>query len=145
MAFQVSGGGEEVMSEINVTPLVDVMLVLLVVFLVTAPLLTNTIRVNLPETSKTAAVPVEQKKSVNISIDATNKVYVDRKEVGLPQLEPQLKALHAAYKDVIVHLNADRASPDRTCGSLEAWPKLPGRHDGRLSLSPITRKHDTFE
>jgi|HubBroStandDraft_3_1064219.scaffolds.fasta_scaffold188171_1 biopolymer transport protein ExbD len=109
MAFQVSGGGEEVMSEINVTPLVDVMLVLLVVFLVTAPLLTNTIRVNLPETSKTAATAVEQKKSVNISIDVAGKVYIDRKEVGLPQLEPQLKALHAAYKDVIVHLNADRA------------------------------------
>jgi biopolymer transport protein ExbD len=109
MAFQVSGGGEEVMSEINVTPLVDVMLVLLVVFLVTAPLLTNTIRVNLPETSKTAATAVEQKKSVNLSIDVAGKVYIDRKEVGLPQLEPQLKALHAAYKDVIVHLNADRA------------------------------------
>jgi biopolymer transport protein TolR len=109
MAFQLSGGGEEVMSEINVTPLVDVMLVLLVVFLVTAPLLTNTIRVNLPETSKTAATAVEQKKSVNISIDVGGKVYIDRKEVGLPQLEPRLKALHAAYKDVIVHLNADRA------------------------------------
>jgi biopolymer transport protein ExbD len=109
MAFQVSAGGEEVMSEINVTPLVDVMLVLLVVFLVTAPLLTNTIRVNLPETSKTAATAVEQKKSVNVSIDVAGKVYIDRKEVGLPQLEPQLKALHAAYKDVIVHLNADRA------------------------------------
>ena len=109
MAFQVSGGGEEVMSEINVTPLVDVMLVLLVVFLVTAPLLTNTIRVNLPETSKTAATAVEQKKSVNISIDVAGKVYLDRKPVELPQLEPQLKALHAAYKDVIVHLNADRA------------------------------------
>jgi len=109
MAFQLSGGGEEVMSEINVTPLVDVMLVLLVVFLVTAPLLTNTIRVNLPETSKTAATAVEQKKSVNISIDVAGKVYIDRKEIGLPQLEPQLKALHAAYRDVIVHLNADRA------------------------------------
>jgi biopolymer transport protein ExbD len=109
MAFQVSGGGEEVMSEINVTPLVDVMLVLLVVFLVTAPLLTNTIRVNLPETSKTAATAVEQKKSVNISIDVAGKIYLDRKPVELPQLEPQLKAVHAAYKDVIVHLNADRA------------------------------------
>jgi biopolymer transport protein ExbD len=109
MAFQMSGGGEEVMSEINVTPLVDVMLVLLVVFLVTAPLLTNTIRVNLPETSKTSATAVEQKKSVNISIDVAGKVYIDRQEVGLPQLEPRLKALRASYKDVIVHLNADRA------------------------------------
>jgi biopolymer transport protein ExbD len=109
MAFQASGVGEEVLSEINVTPLVDVMLVLLVVFLVTAPLLTNTIRVNLPETSKTAATTVEQKKSVNISIDVAGKIYIDRKPVDLPQLEPQLKSLHAAYKDVIVHLNADRA------------------------------------
>jgi biopolymer transport protein ExbD len=109
MAFQVQGAGEEVMSEINVTPLVDVMLVLLVVFLVTAPLLTNTIRVNLPETSKTAAVPSEPKKSVNLSIDSGGKVYIDRREVGLTRLEPELQALHASSRDLIVHLNADKA------------------------------------
>ena len=108
MAFNVQGS-EEVLSEINVTPLVDVMLVLLVVFLVTAPLLTNTVRVNLPETSKTAPSAVEQKKSVNISIDAAGKVYIDRREVGLPQLEPELKTLRASFRDLIVHLNADRA------------------------------------
>jgi len=108
MAFNVQGS-EEVLSEINVTPLVDVMLVLLVVFLVTAPLLTNTVRVNLPETSKTAPTAVEQKKSVNISIDAAGKVYIDRREVGLPQLEPELKTLRASFRDLIVHLNADRA------------------------------------
>ena len=108
MAFNVQGS-EEVLSEINVTPLVDVMLVLLVVFLVTAPLLTNTVRVNLPETSKTAPSAVEQKKSVNVSIDAAGKVYIDRREVGLPQLEPELKTLRASFRDLIVHLNADRA------------------------------------
>jgi biopolymer transport protein TolR len=108
MAFNVQGS-EEVLSEINVTPLVDVMLVLLVVFLVTAPLLTNTVRVNLPETSKTAPSAVEQKKSVNLSIDAGGKVYIDRREVGLPQLEPELKTLHASFRDLVVHLNADRA------------------------------------
>jgi biopolymer transport protein ExbD len=109
MAFQVSGGGEEVMSEINVTPLVDVMLVLLVVFLVTAPLLTNTIRVNLPETSKIAATGPDQQKSVNVSIDVGGNVYIDRKSVGLAGLEPALRSLHASYRDLIVHLNADRA------------------------------------
>jgi biopolymer transport protein TolR len=109
MAFQVSGGGEEVMSEINVTPLVDVMLVLLVVFLVTAPLLTNTIRVNLPETSKIAATGPDQKRSVNVSIDVGGNVYIDRKSVGLAGLEPALLSLHASYHDLIVHLNADRA------------------------------------
>jgi biopolymer transport protein ExbD len=109
MGFQVSGGGEEVLSEINVTPLVDVMLVLLVVFLVTAPLLTNTIRVNLPETSKVAASAPEQKKSVNVSIDAAGGVYIDRQPVGLADLEPRLRSLHAAHRDLTVHLNADRA------------------------------------
>ncbi len=108
MAFQVSGGGEEVLSEINVTPLVDVMLVLLVVFLVTAPLLTNTIRVNLPETAKVAAAGPDQKKSVNVSIDAGGNVYIDRQPVGLAGLEPKLATLHAGYHDLIVHLNADR-------------------------------------
>ncbi|HVT08542.1 MAG TPA: biopolymer transporter ExbD [Polyangia bacterium] len=109
MGFQVSGGGEEVLSEINVTPLVDVMLVLLVVFLVTAPLLTNTIRVNLPETSKVAASAPDQKKSVNVSVDAAGNFYLDRQPVPLANLEPQLKSLHATYRDVVVHLNADRA------------------------------------
>jgi biopolymer transport protein TolR len=109
MAFQVSGGGEEVLSEINVTPLVDVMLVLLVVFLVTAPLLTNTIRVNLPETSKVAATGPDEKKSVNVSIDVAGNVYIDRQPVGLAGLEPQLRSLRAAHRDLIVHLNADRA------------------------------------
>jgi biopolymer transport protein TolR len=108
MGFQVSGG-EEVMSEINVTPLVDVMLVLLVVFLVTAPLLTNTIRVNLPETSKIAATGPDQKKSVNVTIDAGGNVYLDRQAVGLAALQPRLAALHAGYNDLIVHLNADKA------------------------------------
>ena len=55
MAINVKDdGGDDVMSEINVTPLVDVMLVLLVVFIVTAPLLTQAIHVNLPKTAETA-------------------------------------------------------------------------------------------
>jgi biopolymer transport protein ExbD len=109
MAIQAQASGEEVMSEINVTPLVDVMLVLLVVFLVTAPLLTNTVRVNLPQTSKTAAASAAPKKSVSVGIDAAGKVYVDRREVGLPRLEPELATLRASDRDLVVHLNADRA------------------------------------
>ena len=108
MAFAVSGETDEVMSEINVTPLVDVMLVLLVVFLVTAPLLANTIRVNLPQTSKTSATNQEKKKSINLTIDATGKVFVDREEIGLARVEPELKSLKASYPELIVHLNADK-------------------------------------
>jgi len=108
MAFAVSGEADEVMSEINVTPLVDVMLVLLVVFLVTAPLLANTIRVNLPQTSKTSATNQEKKKSINLTIDAAGKVFVDREEIGLARVEPELRSLKAAYPELIVHLNADK-------------------------------------
>ena len=66
MAFSTQDS-DEVLSEINVTPLVDVMLVLLVVFIVTAPLLTNAIPINLPKTE--AVAPVEQKDPLVVSID----------------------------------------------------------------------------
>src|SRR4051812_6992993 len=102
MAFS-SSSGDDVMSEINVTPLVDVMLVLVVVFLVTAPLLTNTVRVNLPQTAKTAATTVEQKKSISVSINADAQVFLDKQAVGLDQIEPELKALRGSYPEVAVH------------------------------------------
>lgn len=70
MAFSTQDS-DEVLSEINVTPLVDVMLVLLVVFIVTAPLLTNSIPINLPKTE--AVAPVEQKDPLVVSIDDKGK------------------------------------------------------------------------
>ena len=108
MAFAAQGETDEVMSEINVTPLVDVMLVLLVVFLVTAPLLANTIRVNLPQTAKTSGNNQEPKKSINLSIAAGGKVYIDKREIELVSVESELKGLKAAYPELIVHLNADK-------------------------------------
>jgi biopolymer transport protein ExbD len=108
MAFAAQGETEEVMSEINVTPLVDVMLVLLVVFLVTAPLLANTIRVNLPQTAKTSGNNQDPKKSINLSIAAGGKVYIDKREIELVTVESELRALKAAYPELIVHLNADK-------------------------------------
>jgi biopolymer transport protein ExbD len=107
MAFSAHGESDEVMSEINVTPLVDVMLVLLVVFLVTAPLLTNHIRVHLPQTAKTT-LPDEQKRSVNLSIAPGAKLYLDRKEVSLTEIEPELRTLKELYPTLVVHLNADK-------------------------------------
>jgi biopolymer transport protein TolR len=107
VAIQAQGDAEDVVSEINVTPLVDVMLVLLVVFIVTAPLLSNAVRVHLPQTANTS--PVEPKRSVNVSVDAQGKLYVDRAEVDLVSLETQLTALHRADPDLAVHLNADQA------------------------------------
>jgi biopolymer transport protein TolR len=105
MAISAQSDGDDVVSEINVTPLVDVMMVLLVVFIVTAPLLTNAVKVNLPQTNTTS--PIEQKKSVTVSVDKQGKLYVDRGETSLVQLEDQLTALHRADPDIAVHLSAD--------------------------------------
>ena len=104
MAFSTQDS-DEVMSEINVTPLVDVMLVLLVVFIVTAPLLTNSIPINLPKTESVA--PVEQKDPLVVSIDDKGKVFINKDEVEPSLLEFNLQAAKAKDPEVRVQLQAD--------------------------------------
>lgn len=102
-----SGADDDVMSEINVTPLVDVMLVLLVVFIVTAPLLTQAVHVNLPKTAETA--PPEEKEAVYISVDAKGKVFLDKTEIALEAFESELLTRKAADPEIALNLNADDA------------------------------------
>ncbi len=104
MAFSTQDS-DEVLSEINVTPLVDVMLVLLVVFIVTAPLLTNSIPINLPKTE--AVATVEQKDPLVVSIDADGKVFLGKDEIPPAQLETQLSEALAADSELRVQLQAD--------------------------------------
>lgn len=104
MAFSTQDS-DEVLSEINVTPLVDVMLVLLVVFIVTAPLLTNAIPINLPKTESVA--PVEQKDPLVVSIDGQGKVFINKDEIQPDLLEFNLQAAKAKTPDVRVQLQAD--------------------------------------
>ena len=104
MAFSTQDN-DEVLSEINVTPLVDVMLVLLVVFIVTAPLLTNAIPINLPKTDSVA--PVEQKDPLVVSIDDKGKVYINKDEIQPDLLEVSLQDAKAKNPDVRVQLQAD--------------------------------------
>jgi biopolymer transport protein ExbD len=70
--------------------------------------LANTIRVNLPQTAKTSATNQEPKRSINLSIAAGGKVYIDKREIELATVEPELRGLKATYPELIVHLNADR-------------------------------------
>jgi len=93
------------MSEINVTPLVDVMLVLLVIFMVTAPFLLQAVPVNLPKTAPVAKLlPV---KKVELIIDAEGNVYVDQDQVAGGDLESRLKTRLAAEPEMSVQLKAD--------------------------------------
>ncbi len=109
MAFKTQeDGGDDVMGEINVTPLVDVMLVLLVVFIVTAPLLTNAVHVNLPKTAETA--PPEEKEAVYVSVDAKGKVFIDKTEIAIEAFEKELlNRSKAADPEIALNLNADDA------------------------------------
>jgi biopolymer transport protein TolR len=106
MAISAQSDSDDVVSEINVTPLVDVMLVLLVVFIVTAPLLTNAITVNLPKTAINS--PPVAERPLNVSVDAAGKVYLDKSEVELDRLESSIKELRAGNSELSVQLNADQ-------------------------------------
>ncbi len=93
-------------SEINVTPFVDVMLVLLVVFMVTAPLLTVAVPVDLP---KTQAHSMNQDKDpLVISIDASGRVYLQEKAMGLEDLVPKLKAVTGANAEARIFVRGDK-------------------------------------
>ena len=100
------GGGRRPMSEINVTPLVDVMLVLLIIFMVTAPLLTAGVPINLPD-SLAAALPQEQQQ-VTISIDQAGYVYIDDNQVPVGGLPDALAALPRTGEGPDITLRADR-------------------------------------
>lgn len=96
------------MSEINVTPLVDVMLVLLIVFIVTAPLMTNAVSVNLPKVAPTDSFEVAH--DVKLSIDFTGQVSLDQVTIDKSVLETTLKQLNNAG-DLRVEIMADEAVP----------------------------------
>ncbi len=114
----ISGGGgahrhrpgrTRMMSEINVTPLVDVMLVLLIVFMVAAPLLTVGVAVDLPET---AAQPIpEQGEPLTVTITGDGAIFVQETAVELDSLVPQLESIATAGYDQRIFVRADQALP----------------------------------
>ncbi len=98
------------MSEINVTPFVDVMLVLLIIFMVAAPLLTVGVPVQLPKTAA-SALPSEEEQPLTISLTAEGVVMIQTTEIPLDQLIVGLRAIAAERNDDKVFLRADGAIP----------------------------------
>ena len=91
MGRQAGRGRYRPMSEINVTPFVDVVLVLLIIFMVAAPLMTVGVPVDLP---RTAATPLNQEQEpLTISLDAQGRIFLQETEVGMENLVPQLQAI----------------------------------------------------
>ena len=94
------------MSEINVTPLVDVMLVLLVVFMVTAPLLTVGVPVELPQTQ---APPInEPKEPLVITVDRNGGIFISETSVPVDSLVPKLQAITGSNPDAVLYVRGDK-------------------------------------
>ncbi len=94
------------MSEINVTPFVDVMLVLLIIFMVTAPLLTVGVPVDLPKTqANTINEPVEP---LVITVDRAGKIYIQETEVAYDKLVPRLQAITRRKPDTRIYVRGDK-------------------------------------
>ena len=91
MAFKFNRSRNEPMSEINVTPFVDVMLVLLIIFMVTAPLLTVGVQVDLPE-SAADSLPDDQE-PLTISINSKGEIYIQEHKVNYQKIVPKLLAI----------------------------------------------------
>ena len=98
-------GSSAPMAEINMVPLIDVMLVLLVIFIITAPLLTHAVKVELPKASSTANITKPQ--NVQIAIDRSGVVYWNGQEVDEAALHSRMQAAAAQQPQPEIHLRAD--------------------------------------
>ena len=104
--MSLGGNDDRLMSEINVTPFVDVMLVLLIIFMVTAPMMIQGVEVSLPEaTSK--PLPSEQEQLI-VTIDQNNQVYINDFRVGVENLKEKLTHIVKNQKADEIYLRADK-------------------------------------
>ena len=107
------GGGSRPMAEINVTPMVDVMLVLLIIFMVAAPLLTVGVPVELPKTAA-SSLPADTEEPLAVTITADGTVSIQTTEVTMDELVTRLRAIAAERADDRIFLRADGAVPYQT-------------------------------
>lgn len=130
--------GRTTLSDINVTPMVDVMLVLLVIFMVTAPLIQQGVKVNLPQTR---AAPVEAtEKMVVLSIDRSKRVFLGEAEVSLKDLEQILKANAKVQLDKKIYLHADRDLTYGVVVEVMAAAQRAGIGDMGMITDPMTAR-----
>ena len=105
MAFKLNRSSKEPMSEINVTPFVDVMLVLLIIFMVTAPLLTVGVQVDLPESNADSLQSDNEPLELTISKDGI--IFIQETEVNIKELIPKLVAITDNRLDTKIYVRGD--------------------------------------
>jgi len=107
--MDVGGGDRKLMSEINVTPLVDVMLVLLIIFMVAAPMMMQGMDVQLPQTQSKAISSQEER--LVVSLNKKQEIFINEYRISRGELQEKLKILYQNKKDGEVFLRADRSLP----------------------------------
>lgn len=148
MGMSVSGGGgrrgggrrgRRAMSDINVTPMVDVMLVLLVIFMVTAPLLTTGINVDLPQAaSKQIREP--DNKAVTVTVDAKGKVFIQETPVEIGSLVARMQAITQANPEALIYVRGDTSSQYGVVLQVLGALKEAGFQKAALVTSPVTTR-----
>ena len=140
MAFETrSQGSNSSISQINVVPLVDVMLVLLVIFMVTAPILQQGVQIDLPQ-AKAAALSGEEEQLV-VSLNKTGTIFLNDNEIALAELGPKLQAVTQLRPDKTVFLRADRAVPYGDVVQVMAAVKAAGVQSlGMITELPAEKK-----
>ena len=125
----------DMLSEINVTPFVDVMLVLLIIFMVTAPMLQQGIALNLP-TAKTSGVKTERNPFI-LTIGKDQKIYIAKKEIPFASIELKLKAILKNRSSKQIYLKADRSVPYGFVAKTLAEIRASGFH--QVSLITLSK------
>lgn len=138
MAFKLgtdkTGGGHTALSEINVTPFVDVMLVLLIVFMVSAPLMKQGAQVDLPKAN--TGTLNDQPNQVFLSVTASRQITLDGKAVPKGELKARLEALSRDNPDIQVYVQADQTLPYGVIAQVIAEAKAANIHRVGLVTQP---------
>ena len=107
MAFGTQDETDDVMNEINMTPLVDVMLVLLIIFIITVPVMKHSVNVDLPRASSEPQLVKPQ--TVRLSVDAQGGYYINDAKITDEELAPRLRAAAALNPQPDLHIRGDKA------------------------------------
>ena len=143
MGMGPNRNSDGLMSDINVTPFVDVMLVLLIIFMVTAPMMVQGVNVSLPETKNTDSIATDEEDQLIITIDKNNKIMVNDFEVGIDFLQEKLIKIFENRSNKNVFLKADKDMPYGTVVRVMSEIKGAGVEKLGMVTLPLEEKKAT--
>ena len=140
MSMRSGGGGDDLNSEINVTPMVDIMLVLLIIFMITAPMMNNGVDINLPKVN-TAKIEDPQGK-LTLVISRTQQVYIGKTQVSWKDLGAKLAANERVKAEKELYIDADAALPYGVVVTAMAVAKNAGVEKVMMVTEPAGKDAD---